>query len=286
MNESTKGPNPAQPGPGSGEAHPLDVAIRLAADDGSGLLGHTSPAYGNMIGPFGGVIASTLLNAALIDAARLGDPVALTVNFAGPIADGQFRVDARAVRTNRSTQHWWIELAQGDAVCATATAVFARRRHTWASTEIGFPDPPHAAQIERAKALPRVEWTRRYEMRFLAGSMPDFSQPERDADHTSALWLRDDPPRALDFVSLAAICDAFFPRIFLRRSKWTPAGTVSLTTYFHVDAQTLAANGSESVFGTARAQHFGRGFFDQTAEVWSADGTLLANSHQIVYYKE
>jgi len=64
------------------------------------------------------------------------------------------------------------------------------------------------------------------------------------------------------------------------------AGTVSLTIHFHADADTLNAQGARPVLGTARALHFGKGYFDQTAEVWSDAGQLLAASHQVVYYKE
>jgi len=274
------------PAHSAGEPHPLDLATRLVDDGGPGLAGHAHPAYGNMVGPFGGVLAAALLNAPMTHRTRLGDPVALTVNFAGPVAEGPFRVHARAVRTNRSTQHWSIELDQQSQVCATATAVFATRRDTWSSTEIGFPAPPPAADVQPSGPLEFAVWTRRYEMRFVLGGPPDFSSPDRETGSISSLWIRDEPPRPLDFVSLAAICDAFFPRIFQRRPRWTPAGTVSLTTYFHADAGALAAQGARPVFGAARAQHFGRGYFDQTAEVWGDDGALLATSHQIVYYKE
>ena len=34
------------------------------------------------------------------------------------------------------------------------------------------------------------------------------------------------------------------------------------------------------------AQEFRNGFFDQTVQLWSEGGTMLATSHQIVYYKE
>jgi acyl-coenzyme A thioesterase PaaI-like protein len=277
----TQGDPTAAPGP-----HPLDAATHLAEDGEAGLAGRTHAAYANMVGPFGGVIASTLLNGALVSAQRLGDPVALTVNYAGPIADGAFRLHAQPMRTNRSTQHWSMRLEQGGQVCATATAVFATRRDTWTSTEIGFPAPPPPDAIEPIPPLEFAAWTRRYEMRFVLGGAPDFSGPDRETHSICSLWIRDEPPRPLDFLSLAAICDAFFPRIFQRRPRWTPAGTVSLTTYFHADAGTLAAQGAHPVFGAARAQHFGRGYFDQTAEVWGRDGSLLATSHQIVYYKE
>lgn len=268
------------------DTHPLDGAVRLHALADGEYDGHTSPAYANMVGPFGGAIAAPMLNAAMLHPARLGNPLALTVNFAGPVADGGFRISARAVRTNRSTQHWSIELRQGDEVAATATAVFAVRRETWSSTEIGFPVVPPAAQLERHPPLPRAVWTQRYDMRFATGAPGDPSNPPDDADSHSCQWIADDPPRPLDFLSLVAISDSFFPRLFLRRPKWVPAGTVSMTTYFHADTAMLAAQGPRPVLGSARSNRFGLGYFDQSAEVWSDDGMLLATSHQVVYYKE
>jgi hypothetical protein len=40
------------------------------------------------------------------------------------------------------------------------------------------------------------------------------------------------------------------------------------------------------LLGQAKAQAFRNGFFDQTAQLWSEAGVLLATSTQIVYYKE
>jgi hypothetical protein len=66
-----------------------------------------------------------------------------------------------------------------------------------------------------------------------------------------------------------------------------PAGTVSITTYFHTSAAQLAEVGSGYLLGRASAQQFRNGFFDQTAELWSEEtGALLVTSNQIVYYKE
>jgi len=267
-------------------SHPLDQATRLAHSDDGAFAGSTHPAYANMVGPFGGLTAATMLNAALTHPARLGDPVALTVNYAGPIADGPFRIDAVPVRTNRSTQHWSITLSQGDEVATTASAVFAVRRETWSSTEAGFPDVPPAHELERMPRDRGPAWTNNYEMRFAHGMIFDTSRPAQELDSQSVLWIRDDPPRPLDFVSLAAICDSFFPRIMVRRPYPVPAGTVSITTYFHADAPLLAAQGERPVLGCARATHFGRGYHDQSAEIWSAEGALLATSHQVVYFKE
>ena len=114
-----------------------DVAIALHPEADNRFGGHTTAAYANMVGPFGGITAATLLEAICRHPARLGDPLAFTVNFAGPVADGPFQLPAVPVRTNRSTQHWRVELIQDDSVATTATAVFGVRRETGDYAEKG-----------------------------------------------------------------------------------------------------------------------------------------------------
>ena len=276
----------------SSAVHPFDEAVALQHEGGDVFTGRTTPEYGNMVGPFGGVTAACLLNACCLHPQRLGDPVALTVNYAGPIGDGPFRITARAARTNRSTQHFSLELRQDgdDQALTTATAVFAARRETWSATEPKYPDlpMPTAEQSSQRPMFPRsrVAWIRNYDMRFVHGTFPDPEQPMPGTDSVTSLWISDVPPRPLDFLSLAAISDCFFPRVYLRRQKIAPAGTVSITTYFHADARSFERQGTRPVLGTAKAMRFTGGFFDQSAEIWADDGELLATSHQIVYFKD
>ena len=98
--------------------------------------------------------------------------------------------------------------------------------------------------------------------------------------------MRDEPARPLDFASLAALADVFFPRIWLRRARQTPLGTVSMTVYFHATADALAAAGSGWLQAQARGQGFGSGYFDHSGQLWSEAGELLATTHQVMYYKE
>jgi hypothetical protein len=105
-------------------------------------------------------------------------------------------------------------------------------------------------------------------------------------DSLSHLWLRDNPARPLDFVALSAMADAFYPRIWLRRARLVPAGTVSVTVYFHAGAADLARSSQGYLLGQAQAQTFQQGFFDQAVQLWSEAGELLATAHQIVYFKE
>lgn len=267
--------------------HPLDAAIDLKMIDPDRFLGATSPAYANMVGPFGGVTASLLLNAAMKHPESSGTPITLTVNFAAPIVDGDIHVTTRLVRKSRSTQHWIVEAVQGGLVVALATAVFAERRATWSDLEAPAPkDVPAPHELERLSMPGLPVWTKRYDMRFVDGGMPEGFDGQEQANSSSCLWARDDPPRPMDFLSLAAVCDCFFPRIFVRRRRYAPAGTVALTTYFHADPAMLSAQADHYALGFARALAFRNGFFDQTAQIWDFRGELLASTHQIVYFRD
>ncbi len=277
-------------------AHPFDEAIALTALGPDTFGGHTSQAYWNMVGPFGGVTAAAVLRAVMQHPSRLGEPVALTVNFASALVDGPFTVTARAARTNRSTQHWVVEMAQkgatgADETVLTATVLTALRRATWGVNDTPMPVVPLSQQVPPQQGFAPFEWVNRYEIRPVSGSLPQRwdglpSSAEASIASLTQLWLRDQPPRPLDFCALASYADVFFPRIYLRRASRVAAGTVSMTVYFHADSALLQQCGSAYVFSQARGQVFHGGFFDQNAQLWSESGTLLVTSTQIVYYKE
>lgn len=276
--------------------HLFDQALALepvGADKPDTFIGHTSPAYWNMVGPFGGSTAATALQAVLQHPALLGEPVSLTVNYAAATSEGAFSITATPVRTNRSTQHWVISLSQPDAsgqqqVAMTATAMTALRRDTWHLNDMPMPQVAKPQDVPRADMRGAMEWLSRYEMRFARGPIPiDWHGDEKlSPDSVTQIWVRDDVPRELDFTAIAAMADVFYPRIWLRRPVRVPGGTVSMTTYFHASAAQLKEVGTGYVLAQGQGQAFRHGFFDQAAQLWSEDGTLLVTSHQLVYFKE
>lgn len=266
--------------------HVFDQAIALAALGGDAFTGHTSPAYANMVGPYGGIMAAQMLNAVMQHPARLGDPVSFTVNFAAALADGAFTVIARAARTNRSTQHWVVELQQEGQAVLTATVVTALRRDTFSLNEMPMPSVAGPSTLNSTTRHAPLEWVKRYDMRFLTGPMPTEWDGSDGGSSHSLLWMRDAEPRPIDYCSLTALADVFFPRIYVRRRQRVPIGTVTMTVYYHADAAQLQNTGTGHVLGQARAQAFRNGFFDQTAQLWNEAGELLVTSHQLVYFKQ
>jgi acyl-CoA thioesterase len=262
----------------------FDQAVALHSASTGHYSGQTHAAWLNMVGPFGGITAAVVLQAVILHPQRLGNPVSLTVNFCAGVAEGGFEVTAKPARTNRSTQHWQIELSQAGEVVITATAVTATRRSTFSSNESSMPTVAAAQTLARAQP-PKLPWTQRYDMRSITGHLPTLWDGT-EGDTLTQMWVRDVQERSVDFASLTAMADSFFPRVYLRRKTFVPIGTVSMTVYFHADAAELATLGTTFVLGQAKAQCFFNGFFDQTAQLWSQAGTLLATTHQVVYFKE
>jgi acyl-CoA thioesterase len=265
--------------------HLFDDATRVTAGD-SRWQGRTSPDYWAFVGPFGGATAATILRALIEHPQTSGDPLALTVNYCAPIAEGAFDFDVRLIKANRSSQHWCVELTQGGHDVATvATAVFAERRPSWSQQLAQFPE---ARPFEQIQPYPNVAatWVKQYDFRFIEGE-PDFRTGAK-AGPTSAftkLWIGDRVPRRIDLLSLVAMSDAFFGRIFHARRELVPFGTVSLTTYFHADADDLASEDITHLLGVADAKIFHKSYGDQNGELWSPSGRLLGTTTQIAYFK-
>jgi acyl-CoA thioesterase len=286
-------------------AHPLDQALVLEAGEQPGhWRGSTHPFYRNMVGPYGGVTAAQMLQAVMLDERRIGDPMSLTLHYAAPVADGDFQIQTDVKRSNRSTQHWAIEMVQqqgdGTVVVMTGMLISALRRETWGLQEMAMPLVAQPETLERFHKPQAPDWVNSFDMRYVQGDLNVRGKAQDQAslnraierfglaeakDSKSLLWFRDEPLRPLDFPGLASLCDIFFPRLLLRRPVWVPAGTISMTVYFHCSQPEIDAIGSDYLLGLAHGNRFHRGFFDQQAYLWSRQGALIASSQQMVYYK-
>lgn len=268
--------------------HPFDTLIALEKKAPDLYTAKPSVAYQNIVGPFGGATAAQLLAAVMKSETYAGTPVAVTTNFLAPIESESFHISVRKTRQNFTTQHWLVELSQGsgEELKANATIVTATRRSTWRETELRS---PQVASVDSILAMPREpkgKWFDRYDFRFADGDYPQFATGEEKPDSRTTAWLRDRSYRALDFPSLLAMSDAYFPRIFIRKPKFVPMGTVSMTTYFHCMEADLSRVGDAYILATAQANVFNAGFFDHAGSLWSQDGQCLATTQQVVYFKD
>jgi len=263
--------------------HIFDEAITLSGEFDN-QKSTVNPAYQNMVGPFGGVTAATLLQSVLRHPSVKGTPASMTVNFLGAIQETDISVQPRMIRENRTNQHWIVEAQCGAETVATATLVFASRVDSWTSTEMTMPNAPDHKELAPLSTDPLPPWVQQYDMRFVRGN--PLTAPEQDAPPSETLhWVSDRPTREIDFTSLCAMCDTFFPRLFIHTRQMVPLGTVSFTVYFHVNQQGLDELDDTWILGHARASKFYGNYFDQSGEVWGSNGNLLATTSQLSYYK-
>jgi len=248
----------------------------------------TDARYWNLIGPFGGWIAASLLRPVLAHPEALGAPLSITINFVAAIRAGTYDIRVELLRRNRSTSFWFARFVQTqdgeEGHCADATVVLAVRRETPSFAIAKAPPvaaPESIAPFDFAAA--RAEWMKAYDIRFVSGE-PLGRGPANDDARTIA-WVRDLVDPSLDFCSLLAMSDCAFPQVFHRVKRFIPISTVSMTVYFHARAEDLAAVGDDFIVYDARMRVAYDGFFDETSSLFSRAGKLLATMEQIVWYK-
>jgi acyl-CoA thioesterase len=248
-------------------------------------FGQTDPAYWNLIGPFGGWIAAVLMHAVLSEKETIGTPLSLSLNFAGAMEPGAFAVRLRQLRHNRSTTFWSAELTQTqnetNVLCAFATMVTARRRETAGFLEVVMPkvDPPDGwTRFAPPGILPFLQ---KLDMRF--GAHKIFPSV---IDGATVTYMRAVDTTVFDFETLAALCDAGIPQIFMRLKRRVPVSSVTLNVFFYADEAELDTVGTDFVLNATRMRRAARGFFDASAQLWSRAGALLATTEQIVWFRD
>lgn len=269
--------------------HDFDAAVSLVPAGPGRWSGHTHPAYGNFNGQFGGITAATLLRAILDTANGAADPVSVTVNYCAAMTQGPFEIAVREIRRGRTLQHWAADMVQGDKVSATALCALAHRKESWSHAPLRAPVAPPPEQLTPIDMKQWKGWALQYEFRFAQGSIEGtYGQPPFETLQSahSLLWLKHVRPRSLDFPGLMCMSDAFFVRMIQVRNTFPAMGTVSITTYFHCSPKALADQGEEYILANVDTRIFRANFHDQSAELWSRDGALLANTHQMVWYAE
>ncbi len=263
--------------------HAFDAAIAVEQVEEGRFRGRTHEDFYNLVGPFGGITAATIVHALQSDPRTHGRPVAVTMNFTAPLADGEFDIVIDPVRTNNTNQHWTLRIEQNGQVPLIGTALFVVNRDSFSALEAQPPQAgaPEGYPLVTSAMLP--PWSANYDLRIVAGAVPR-GPAQAVEDSTATFWIGQKPARAWDYPALAAACDTFPPRVYQRLGKPVPAGTITLTIYFHADDSMLRIQDND-ILGTVGCTQFIDGFADQEAQIWGFDRSLLATSTQLCYFK-
>jgi len=225
-------------------------------------------------GPNGGYLAAIILRAliaAVGDSAR--SPRSMTVHYLVPPDPGPVELAVAVERTGRSLVSLSSRMLQGDRLVALALAAFSP---PWAGVELVEATMPSAPSYDQTAAEVLEggpPFRAHFEQRPVIGAPPLSGADTSE----SGGWirLREDAP--VDHVVVAALTDAWLPTIFPRLTVPASAPTIDLTIHFRSPPPLRP----EPCFVVFRSQLATEGFFDEDGEVWSEEGSLLAQSRQM-----
>lgn len=264
----------------------MSTRSRLQEDSAVEALGQG--AYGVTIdrgwwihrGPNGGYIAAILvraLEAEVDDGRRMIR--SMTTHYLRPPEEGAARVVVAVRRAGRTLSTVTAELRQHDRIVAMTTAALAADRagtpevDELPAPQVPDPEGPSGVEGGPAGAPPPIPMSARYDMRHRIGTPPFVAGPEA----LTGGWLRQSDRGVVDVAALVASTDAWSPAIF-SLGTFVPVPTVDLTVHVRRDPTAFDTSWCLVRF---RSRVAAGGFIEEDGEVWSRDGTLLAQSRQL-----
>jgi acyl-coenzyme A thioesterase PaaI-like protein len=259
----------------------LTDALALRRVSEGEWIAHADPRYVAVNSMYGGWTAAVTLGSVVDDRRRLGEPVAITVNYTRAVRAGRnVVIRAQPVSGGRSTQHWQIQLFDREEpqLLAQAMAITATRRATDGFTEHSMPEAPDPHALDEVH--PPGEFGKRVLVRPVFG-VPFLAQRST----TSLLWVREISGRRIDAVQLAFLSDAYPPRILYVGEDMRVSLTLTLSVYFHATVNELEAVGDDYILNQAVGTRGAEGTVGQQARLWSPQGALLATTEQLCWYQ-
>ena len=230
-------------------------------------------------GPLGGYVMAIMmrgLELAVADPERQVRSV--TMHFLRVPEAGPVKVSAAVERAGRSLSTVSGRLEQGERLIGLALGAHSKPWEGPLIDDSPMPTvaPPDAEEAPRDPGrgdapmppfLERMIFQRRFGARPFTGA--------EETEVGGWIGLTEAPP--LDALAIAVLADAWFPAPWPRLKEFAPAPTVDLTIHFR---SPLPAKGP-LLLGRFHTRYVRDGFFEEDGELWSPDGTLVAQSRQL-----
>jgi acyl-CoA thioesterase len=251
-----------------------DTAVEATGD--GVFRAHVSPDWYTPRGPNGGYLAAIVLRAMLAaepDPER--EPRSLTLHYLRPPAEGEVRVTVTEERRGRSLTSLSARLEQDGKLCVLALAALSLDFPTALDYAERMPEqePLGELVVPTGNKVPAI--ASRFATQLAIGSAPFSGEDEA----TTGGWIAfaGSDPSPLDPVALALLSDAWMPSPFVRMQEAVGAPTIDLTIHFRAHSERLTG----PALAVFRSRTSAEGFFEEDGELWSKDGTLLAQSRQL-----
>jgi acyl-CoA thioesterase len=258
----------------------FDRATALAASgsDGGVFTGVISEHFWVQAGPNGGYLAAIAQRGAgtLVDT-RERPARSLHARFLSAPKAGPFELRAELIRAGRSMSTVGVRMSQDGRDFLHASACFSG-----GFSSIAFQDAamPEALPVETSHPVPkRIPLNHRYDLLRAIGG-----DERADERARSGGWIRFAEPRAIDELALAALWDAWPPAVFARAFDQRFRGavpTVEVSVYFRRRLPLATAQAGDYVLLCVESTMADEGIVEESGEIWSRDGLLLAQSRQL-----
>ena len=245
---------------------------------GGSYRGRVSRDWFTPRGANGGFLAAIVLRA-IMDAEPEAEraPRSLTLHYLRPPGEGELTITVTEERRGRQLTTYSARARAG------RPAVHPRARGALE----GLPD----ARCNYGERMPDVAAAERAGRARRAGPAADGqrSSPPRPRSATSRSAAADealtggwiafagDEPSPLDAPALALLSDAWLPSPFVLVHDFVGVPTIDLTIHFRARSEGRTG----PALAVFRSRTSAEGFFEEDGELWSQDGTLLAQSRQL-----
>ena len=228
-------------------------------------------------GPLGGYVMALVLRGfeeAVADPGRSARSA--TMHFLRPPVVGPVTIEVTVERAGRSLSSVSGRLLQDGKLIGIALGAYSKPWDGPLLLDEPMPEvvPPDGREpIDSAGRRVAPDFTQRLTMQRRFGELP-FAGAERGE---IGGWIGLIEERTIDALTLAVVADAWFPAPWPRLTELAPAPTIDLTVHFRVPLpldDTL-------LLGRFRNRVVRDGFFDEDGELWTPDGTLVAQSRQL-----
>jgi acyl-CoA thioesterase len=253
-----------------------DIALRPA---GEGVYeGEVRGGWWTPRGPLGGYVMALMLNGlmqAVADPER--QPRSCSMHFLRPPQAGPVTVWTTVERAGRTLTSVSGRLEQDGKLMGLALGAFSTPWESPLLDDAPIPavEPPDGRETSRRSVpntapppfLDRMVFQRRFGAPLFSG-----------AEHGEVGgWLGLQEERPIDALTVAILADAWFPAPWPRLQALAPAPTIDLTIHFRVPLPLEDG----LLLGRFRSNVVRDGFFDEDGELWTPDGTLVAQSRQL-----
>ncbi len=242
-----------------------------------------SDVYRNPTGAaFGGWVAAIMARAVANHLECNSPIVSLQATYIAGIGPGAVNVDSKLLKSGASTQFWRVELSQAGNLAIIADIVTSNRRPTELNYQIDMPEISPPDENIRLQPVPgqAPEWIISYDQRIAKGVPFQVNDtPE------TIVWIKEADGRPLDRISITSICDVPMPRTFFLSDEFHPGSTVAMSTYIFASEEDIAAAGSDYLIMRVTGAVVRNSKCDSRVELWSGNGTLLATSNQIGFFR-